>query len=90
MPKTDLGEKNEISLSLYLAGAVVGSTCDANLFVTEQPGPLQTDVMALGCAQSPLGCPGGRGQGGELGKAPPRFKGCSNWNSPVTEQSLES
>lgn len=48
VPKTDLGEKNEISLSLYLAGAVVGSTCDADLFVTEQPGPLQTDMMALG------------------------------------------
>lgn len=70
MPKTDLGEKNEISLSLYLAGAVVGSTCDANLFVTEQPGPLQTDVMALGCAQSPLGCPGAGARAESLVKLP--------------------
>ena len=46
VPKTDLGEKKGISLSLYLAGAVVGSTCDAGLFVTEQPAPVQRDVMA--------------------------------------------
>lgn len=51
MPTTDLGGKNEISLSIYLARALVSSMRDADLFVTEAPAPpAERGDHSAGCA----------------------------------------
>ena len=63
VPKTDLGEKNEISLSIYLARAVVGSTHGAALFVTDQPVPLQRDMVAHRVCPAPSRPCQGQGTG---------------------------
>lgn len=67
---TDLGEKWYFSQHL-VSGAMVGSMCDADLLVTEQPvPPAERSDSSARCALSPLGGSMGGGQRRKLGKGP--------------------